>query len=198
MQKKELRAALEQLMEDPLRRDSWRQVYRATFASVLAFATFLDSRLGYSHKTLLQPEDVAQETFLRFFMNFDFRTLRKNGDIAAAVLSYMRRVARNLVLDAARRAERSPVSTDPALLGEIGTAAAAASSASQRGLLPDLLAAISELRPRQRRIAELLLEGEDAKAIAKRLGMARNHVYVEVHRLRKKLAKLLELPDATS
>ena len=68
-------------------------------------------------------------------------------------------------------------------------------SANERAFLCDLRAAMSKLPTKHRRIAELLLRGENIKTIAEGLDMTRNNVYVQVHRMRRKLAELLDVPN---
>jgi RNA polymerase sigma factor (sigma-70 family) len=81
------------------------EVLQILTASLAHLRRFLRARVPPGCRT--DPDDLAQEAFLRAFARLPHLRFRSRGE----VLAYLRRTATNLLLDEHRRAARRPPST---------------------------------------------------------------------------------------
>lgn len=150
-------------------------LYRRHAADVYRFAFWL-----CGHRA--DAEDIAAEAFARAYAGAD--ALR-----AESAKAYLLTIARNLVLERARRKrpEQPLDDSEPD-----GTADPERHAAAAQGVRRTLSALASLAEPDR---AALLLsghEGLDHRAIAQALGLSLTAVKVRIHRARLRLAKALE------
>jgi RNA polymerase sigma-70 factor (ECF subfamily) len=161
---------------NPRDEDAWTEFYRRFWPFVFAVA----------YRALKgDPEaarDVAQEAFLRFLRRAPLATLTNE----AMLKSYLYRTAENCAIDHVRtkrsRGREVPgVDLDqyPDVTGAISDRA-------------DLLRTASEaLLPIDRQILTMALDGHSVRDVSSATGLSTANVYVRMHRMRKRLRKLL-------
>lgn len=134
----------------------------------------LKAYLRGSFPSVRDVDDVVQESYVRVWR----RQLR--GPMASA-RSLLYKIARNLAIDALRRAKRSPIEpvADLAELNILDGQPSAAEAACSNEEIELLLAAIESLPPRCREVVVLRkLAGLSPQEIAHRLGMSEGTVHI--------------------
>jgi RNA polymerase sigma-70 factor, ECF subfamily len=156
------------------RRARFADLYQHHHARVLRYAW---RRVGPD-----RAEDLVSETFTIAW--------RRLADIpAGAELPWLLRTAHNLIRSSERAARRD--AGPPA-----GYPAWAPDPAEAVGERQAAFAALARLSPADRHLVQLVAwEGLDAAGIADLLGCSRASVYLRLHRLRRRLATLLDSPQ---
>jgi RNA polymerase sigma factor (sigma-70 family) len=172
----DLEQALERLAQSRTDEAAWTALHNSLWPYVFAVA-FRELK-GAARAA----EDVAQETFLRLVRSAPFERLEEPSDMRA----YAAAVARNVARDTARREARLPMAEAVSergadLLGPLGPQ------------LPEgtLERARTLLEPQDVALLDLLIRGDDIRSVAATLGIRYGTAAVRIHRLRKRLRKLL-------
>lgn len=162
---------------------AWTVLHRSLWPYVFAVAY---RELGGAAQA---AEDAAQETFLRLVRYAPFARLQDRTDLRAYVATVARHVAHDVAVRESRRPERSttgdrsdrPPREPSAPIGPFGP------------VLPDaaLARVRDQLEPQEVALLDLLVRGDDVRAVAAHLGIRYGAAAVRIHRLRNKLHKLL-------
>jgi RNA polymerase sigma factor (sigma-70 family) len=158
---------------------AWADLYASLRPYVFAIA-FRHLR---GHVTL--AEEVTQEVFKSLAEKPPFRQL---ADVAR-LRAYVAATSRNLAISCLRRvAPESPLEPDEPGPAELPSFE----------LLLTLEEVFDELEPEDRRLLELVVEGQRLAQIAERLGITYSNAGVKLHRLRRFLGARLksERPEA--
>jgi RNA polymerase sigma factor (sigma-70 family) len=174
--------ALEKLRESPYDEAAWRVLYRELWPFVVAVASRTVGRYDDSIK------DIAQEVFLRL--------LRAGpaADFAStdALRAYLRVVTVNEVRNFARRRLKSGRLGEEFPLSDFAQPFSTASAEQQVENNELLRTALETLTEVDKNIVVSVIEGYSISEISQMVGLSYSAVGVRLHRLRKRLAKLLQ------
>jgi RNA polymerase sigma-70 factor (ECF subfamily) len=131
--------------------------------------------------------DMANETMVRVLVHLKRHGRRERTDLGPLV----RTIARNLLIERARRAPVAivPLDEDVDVPDSSPEPAEHVLAAERREAVR---AAIRSLAPRQRRVVGMWMDGRSPMEIARALGVKRNAVDAILHRARRSLAARLE------
>lgn len=146
-----------------------------------------------------EPEDLAQEVFLRVFAN---DLLERVDPARGRFRSYLLAVTRNVLSEQQRKdhaLKRGRDHTRVVLTDAVAVAEDPGFDACWcRDLLQRALETLRAEHPRQHRVLELrLLEDLPYQEVAERLEKPVEHVRVDVHRARQRLARVIRTEIAT-
>lgn len=173
-----LQKSIESIRNGPTE-EGWAAFYRETRPKV-AFVFF---RRGVQDRE--QVKDLVQTTFLKFLTCSPWHySLWRDLPDAPQVLAYLKAVAQHALSDHQRRQMRKPES--PMLTYDLIDTGSGFEE--EVGVLDSLSTALNE---GERQLLELMLHGYDLQAIASHLGLSYSAVGTRVHRLRRRISKLL-------
>ena len=134
-------------------------------------------------------EDLMQESYVRFLCADKAPALESEGEVAARL--YLFRIGTNLLRDHWRRPR---VASIEEVAEEFFAASGGAAEAESRMALTP---ALRQMKPRERQLLWLAhAEGYSHREIAQVMGLAAASVRLLLFRARRKMAKLLQQPDA--
>lgn len=168
----DLEEALRRLAESRYDEAAWTVLHNSLWP--LVFAVAYRELKGAARAA----EDVAQEAFLRLVRSAPFARLQDPADMRAYVATVARNVARDLARNEARQPKFAAVA-EP--LGPLGPQ------------LPEgvLERARDLLEPAEVALLELVVQEDDIRSVAMKLGVRYGTAAVRIHRLRNKLRKIL-------
>ncbi|MBB4398533.1 RNA polymerase sigma factor [Bradyrhizobium sp. ERR14] len=174
--------ALAVLSSDPKDQDAWRKLFRALWPFVIAVVW---RRLR--DRTL--AEDAAQEVFLRLVRTSPFPEISN----AAQLRAYVWRVAINVSTDLLQRRRRL-MRSDRALSDLHEPNLASDTPSEERIIFGEAVALTKDaLGPEESELLLHFIQGRTIAETALALGQTYSNTAVQLHRLRRKLAKLLLL-----
>lgn len=175
---------LHQLQASPRDEKLWGALYERLHAQVYA----LTFHLCNANTDLAQ--DVTQDAFLRFIASGAIAKVESDS----ATVAYLRAIVRNLMHDYYRERLQHPhVSTESMRADDLERAL---HRVVQHTITDTDLLALPDLRPEDRELLRLRLEGRTVSEVAERLGVTYSAAAVRLHRLRKHLRVTCKEKDA--
>lgn len=166
--------------------DAWQTLYELLWP----FAMALNYRVLGGLQDL--AEDASQDALIRLARYCPFERLTN----VEAFRAYVRTVCRNVSFTYLRRLKDRHETDLDEVPREQAVATGATHEADERMLLRELFgSALDDLDSEDARLLALLASGLSPHEIARIAGISRENTYVRIHRLRRRLGKMLRMNE---